>query len=226
MFARTICFEFRFFYCMCAFFLPVFFLVRLAGGLDDVIARGLRLLCGNGAAGNFRRTATELLGMPQNLNGDLTKAAASHSRRLAHASRSMARSMLGQRNFMVVCCPCSPGHQFTVYGNVHKGKTWPAFCATCSQGCGAPKQEWLPVHVGSSGASQLTSFLEQVEELKAFSCNGRFKCITIGEWDDATAAKLVEQKVRVSLHTMTLHHALHTMAYTSSSLRAETKAAG
>jgi len=76
------------------------------------------------------------------------------------------------------------------------------------------------VHIGSSGGKH-TAFLDQVEVGKAVSPKGGFTCIKIGAWDDATAAKLAEQKVRVSLHTLTLYHALHTMSYTSSSFRAQ-----
>lgn len=104
---------------------------------------------------------------------------------------------------MVVSCPCSPGHQFTVYGHLYEGHTFPSFEATCNQGCANCRQQWYPVHAGSSTH---TAFLEQVEAGEAVSCNGGFTCIKIGEWDDATAAKLAEQKVRVSLHTMYFFH--------------------
>ena len=208
--------------------MPVFCLFsvysQLAGGFDEIIV-GLGYSAEMVKREISAGQRAELLGMPRNSNGDLTKAAASHSRRLAHASRSMARSMLGQRNSMVVSCPCSPGVQFTVYGAVHTGSEWPLFEVQCHQGCGANFQSWRPVHVGSSGGVH-TAFLDQVEVGKAVSPKGGFTCIKIGAWDDATAAKLAEQKVRVSLHTLTLHHALHTMAYTSSSLRAENESAG
>jgi hypothetical protein len=131
--------NFGFFTCMCAFFLPVFFLVQLAGGFDDIIV-GLGYSAEMVKREISAGQRAELLGVPRTLNGDLTKAARSHSRRLAHASRSMARSMLDERNFMVVSCPCSPGFQLTVYGHLYQQKTWPTFSVACDQGCGAPRQ--------------------------------------------------------------------------------------
>lgn len=75
-------------------FLPIFFLVQLAGGFDDVIV-GLGydpIMVKREISAGQR---AKLLGMPRHLNGDLTKAAASHSRRFAQASRSMAGSFDG-----------------------------------------------------------------------------------------------------------------------------------
>jgi hypothetical protein len=62
---------------------------------------------------------------------------------------------------------------------------------------------------GAHGAG----FVEQVEAGEATSLDGGFTCIKVGEWDDSTAARLVEQNVRVSLHTMHFAPSLHTMAY-------------
>ena len=188
MLARTICSEFLFFYLRCAFFLhETFFLVQLAGGFDEIITS-----LGYDPVMVKREVSTaqqkQLLLEPLNRDADLTKAARGHSRRLAHASRSMARSMLGQRNSMVVSCPCSPGVQFTVYGAMEERREWPHFQVQCHQGCGANRQQWNPVH----------RWLVVVETF----CNGGFTCVEVGEWDDSTAAGLAEQKVRVSLHTM------------------------
>jgi hypothetical protein len=158
------------------------FVFQLAGGLDDTMV-GLGydpiMVKREISAGD----QAELLGLPRNLSADLTKAARSHSHRLAHASRSMARSMVEERNFMVVSCPCSPSHQFTVYGKVHTGNEWPRFQSTCNQGCDSRFQQWYPVHVGESLAKK-SAFLEQVEAGKAVSCNGGFTCVNgCREWD-------------------------------------------
>jgi hypothetical protein len=82
-------------------------------------------------------------------------------------------------------------------------------------------------HEGCSGKQ--AGLVEQIEACDAISSVGGFMCIKFGEWDDDTAARLVEQKgVRIFsiahffiaiAHTLCL-----TSAHTSSSLRAETEA--
>ena len=119
----------------------------MAGGIDDII-KGLGYDPIMVKQEIPPRERVTLLSMPTVLNGDLTKAARSHSRRLAHASRGMARSMVDGLNFMVVSCPCSPAFHVTVYGVMVSGS--PEFDHTCNQGCSGcgSRQKWRPVRVG------------------------------------------------------------------------------